>query len=63
MSNNQKCLRVTLIRSTNKKLAKHRACVKGLGLHRIGETVEVVATPETLGMVNKISYLLKVEEV
>ena len=60
---NAKKLRVTLIRSTNKKLAKHKHCVKGLGLRRLGHSVEVIDTPENRGMINKVNYLLKVEEI
>ena len=55
-------LRVTQIKSGNGRLKNHKACLTGLGLRRIHQTVEVAATPENLGMVNKISYLLKVEE-
>ena len=58
-----KRLRVTLVRSTNGRLESHKACVRGLGLRRMHHTVEVEDTPCTRGMVNKVSYLLKVEEV
>jgi large subunit ribosomal protein L30 len=54
-------IKVTLIKSTNKKLKSHKACVRGLGLRRIGHTVAVKDTPEICGMINKINYLLKVE--
>jgi len=55
-------LKVTLIRSVNGRLKKHKACVRGLGLRRIHHTVEVLDTPENRGMINKVSYLLKWEE-
>ncbi|MEK6749231.1 MAG: 50S ribosomal protein L30 [Pseudomonadota bacterium] len=55
-------LRITLIKSPFGCLPQHRATVKGLGLRRIRHTVEVLNTPENRGMVNKISYMLKVEE-
>jgi len=55
-------LRVTLVRSLNGRLDSHRACVTGLGLRRIRHTVEVADTPENRGMINKVSYLLQVEE-
>ena len=58
----KKQIQVTLKRSTNKRLASHKACVKGLGLRRIGHTVTVEDTPENRGMVNKVDYLLTVEE-
>jgi large subunit ribosomal protein L30 len=37
--------------------------VAGLGLRRIRHSVEVIDTPENRGMINKVSYLLQVEEV
>lgn len=58
----KKKINVTLKRSTNKRLASHKACVRGLGLRRIGHTVSVEDTPEIRGMVNKVNYLLAVEE-
>jgi large subunit ribosomal protein L30 len=58
-----KKLRVTLIKSTCKRLAKHKACVSGLGLRRIHQTVEVIDTPAIRGMIDKVAYLLKVEGV
>lgn len=57
-----KKLKVTLIRSINKCLEKHKACVRGLGLRRIRHTVTVLDTPENRGIIAKISYLLKVEK-
>ena len=41
---------------------KHRACVAGLGLRRIGHSVVVNDTPENRGMIERVSYLLRVEE-
>jgi len=58
-----KQLKVTLIRSVNGRLASHKACVAGLGLRRIRHSVNVLDTPENRGMINKVSYLLSVEEV
>ena len=57
-----KTLKVTLVRSTSKRLKNHKACVAGLGLRRMHHTVEVLDTPENRGMINKVSYLLRVEE-
>lgn len=56
-------IQVTLTKSTNGRLKNHKACVIGLGLRRIGHTVRVQDTPENRGMINKVSYLLNVEEV
>ncbi len=62
MSTANKKLRVTLIRSTNSRQAFQKACVAGLGLRRMHQTLEVDATPCNLGMINKVSFMLKVEE-
>ena len=51
-----------MVRSANGRLKKHKDCVRGLGLRRMHQTVEVIDTPENRGMVNKISYMLRVEE-
>ena len=58
----KKPVKVTLIKSTIGRLPKHKDTVKGLGLRRIGHTVELEDTPSVRGMINKVSYLLKVEE-
>ena len=52
---------VTLVKSFYGRLPKHRATVTGLGLKRINHTVILEDTPEVRGMINKVSYLLKVE--
>ena len=58
-----KQIKLTLVRSLAKRLPNHQACVRGLGLKRMHQTVTIAATPENMGMVNKVSYMLKVEEV
>ena len=55
-------LKVTLVKSTSGRLTAHQACVRGLGLRRMHHTVTVLDTPENRGMINKVSYMLKVEE-
>ncbi len=54
-------MRVTLFRSMNGRLKSHQACVRGLGLRRMHQTVEVEDTPSTRGMVNQVSYMVRVE--
>lgn len=54
-------IKVTQLRSTAGRLKAHQACVRGLGLRRIGHTVEVQDTPSIRGMINKVSYMVKVE--
>ncbi len=57
-----KQLKVTLVRSKFGRKPRHRACVQGLGLRNIHQTVTVEDTPCNRGMINKVSYLLKVED-
>lgn len=56
-----KRIKVTLKKSLSKRLANHKACAYGLGLRKIGQTVEVEDTPSVQGMINKIDYLVEVE--
>ena len=62
MAKADKKLKVTLVRSTNRRVKSHKACVTGLGLRRMHHTVVVEDTPAIRGMINKISYMLAVEE-
>jgi len=55
-------IKVTQVKSTYGRLKNHRACVAGLGLRRIGHTVEVEDTPAVRGMINRVHYLVRVEE-
>ncbi len=63
MEQAKKKLRVTQVKSTNKRLPNHKACVAGLGLRHREHTVEVEDTAAVRGMINKVAYLLKVEEI
>lgn len=58
----KKQIKVTLVKSVSGRLASHKGCVAGLGLRRMHHTVTVEDTPCTRGMINKVNYLLKVEE-
>ncbi len=58
-----KQLRITLTRSLIGVTEKHRRVVAGLGLRHTNHTVERIDGPEIRGMVNKVSYLLRWEEV
>ncbi|MDP2879633.1 MAG: 50S ribosomal protein L30, partial [Sulfuricella sp.] len=51
----------TQIKSVIGTIESHRACVRGLGLKRIGHTVEVEDTPSVRGMINTVYYLVKCE--
>jgi large subunit ribosomal protein L30 len=57
-----KTIKVTQIKSSFGRLKAHKGCVIGLGLRRIGHTVEVEDTPSVRGMITKISYMLRIEE-
>jgi large subunit ribosomal protein L30 len=54
--------KITLVRSHIGKPAKHKAVLQGLGLTRLNKTVTLKDTPETRGMINKVSHMLKVQE-
>ena len=56
-------LRVTLIKSTVSHTKRTRATVRALGLHRIGDSVEVADTPQLRGMANAIRFLVRTEEI
>ncbi len=57
-----KKIRVTLVKSTASTKRSHRETVRGLGLKWTNHSVEVVDTPATRGMINKVGYLLKVTD-
>ena len=56
-------LRVTQTKSTISQIARNRATVRALGLHRIGDTVEIPDNPATRGMVRQVQFMVKVEEL
>ena len=58
-----KQLKITQTRSAIGRLRNHKACLRGLGLRRTHHSVVVAATPENQGMIRKVAYMLKVEEV
>ena len=56
-----KKIKVTLVKGLTATKHTHRESVKGLGLKRRSHTVEVEDTPAIRGMINRVSYLVKVE--
>ena len=56
-----KTVKVTLTKSPIGRLKKHKACVAGLGLRRIGHTVELEDTPSVRGMISRVYYMVQVE--
>ncbi len=61
VSKTGKRVRVTLVKSVIGTRQSHRATVRGLGLRRRHQTVELEDTPAVRGMINKVDYLLRVE--
>jgi large subunit ribosomal protein L30 len=57
-----KKIRVTQTKSSSGRLQSHKATLTGLGLRRIRHTVEVADTPENRGMINKVYYMIRVED-
>ncbi len=56
-----KTIKVTLVKSVIGTKESHRACVRGLGLRKLNQTVEVEDTSAVRGMINKVFYLVKWE--
>ena len=54
-------IRVTQLKGLSHKPEAQRLIIKGLGLRRIGHTVELRDTPAIRGMVMKVQHLVKVE--
>ncbi|MGA2549934.1 MAG: 50S ribosomal protein L30 [Burkholderiaceae bacterium] len=55
-----KTLTVTLVKSINGTRESHRATIRGLGLRRLNSSRVLEDTPAVRGMINKVSYLVKV---
>lgn len=53
-------VKVQLVRSPIGTLQSHRATVRGLGLRKLNSVRELQDTPAVRGMINKVSYLVKV---
>lgn len=62
MAEQQQTLRVKLVKSSVGRLKQHRACVRGLGLRKVGQVVEVADTPANRGMAERVSYLVEIQE-
>ena len=56
-------LKITLVKSLIGRKKDQKATVEALGLGKVNSTAEHNDTPQIRGMINKISYLLKVEEI
>jgi large subunit ribosomal protein L30 len=56
-----KKIRITLLKSLAGCKQSHRDTVRGLGLKKINHAVELADTPEVRGMINKVSYLVRID--
>jgi large subunit ribosomal protein L30 len=56
-------IKITQVKSAIKRPFKQKRTLIALGIKKLNQTVELEATPQILGMVSKISHLVKVEEV
>ncbi len=61
MASKKKTLVIKLTRSPIGRMPKHRACVRGLGLRRVGQCVELEDTPSIRGMIGQVDYMVHVE--
>jgi len=61
--NSEKQLKVTLVKSLNGRLKKHKATIESLGLRRIRHSIIVNDLPSVRGKLNQVAYLLNVEDV
>lgn len=57
-----KKIRITQTKSSNGRLQSHKDTLRGLGLRRIHHSVELNDTPEVRGMINKVAYMISVED-
>jgi large subunit ribosomal protein L30 len=62
MANTNKTVKITLVKSRFGRARGHAECLAGLGLRKVHQSVEVIDTPANRGMINKVSYMLRIEE-
>jgi large subunit ribosomal protein L30 len=61
ISTSEKKIKITLVRSPIGNTERHKATIRALGLHRIGQSVELPDTPTTRGMIAKVNHLINIE--
>jgi large subunit ribosomal protein L30 len=61
MSESKKTVKVTQLRSANRRTEDQAATLRGLGLRKIRSTSVIEDTPAVRGMINKVAHLIKVE--
>ena len=55
-------IKVTKVKSAINRPQRQKRTLEALGLKKIGQTIEHEATPNILGMVNKVKHLVSVQE-
>lgn len=60
MANEQKTVKVQLVRSPIGCKQSHRDTVRGLGLRKLNSVRELQDTPAVRGMINKVDYLVRI---
>ena len=63
MAKASKQIRLTLLKSRFHRKPGHSECLAGLGLRRRHQSVVVADTPEIRGMIQRVNYMLQVEEI
>jgi len=63
MVNTMSKIKITQLKSTIDRSENQKRTVRALGLTKVNQCVELEATPQIIGMVNKVSHLLKVENI
>lgn len=58
-----KKIKITLVKSAIDRPERQKLTIQALGLNKLHSTKEVEATPQILGMVRKVTHLVKVEEL
>lgn len=58
-----KKVKITQVRSSIRRTDRQKATLMGLGLHKIGQSREHDLTPQIVGMIDKVNFLVKVEDV
>jgi large subunit ribosomal protein L30 len=59
----EKRLRITQVKSQIDRPQVQKRTIEALGIQKMNRPVEVVATPQVMGMVNAVKHLLKIEEI
>ncbi|MCE2848233.1 MAG: ribosomal protein [Bacteroidota bacterium] len=58
-----KKLKITKVKSVIDRPERQKRTMEALGLRKVNASVELEATPQILGMVRKVTHLVKVEEI